>query len=85
MKPKLMLLVPALGLAIASGPAVAQNTGDCRNMLTAAVGLSLDAEGYDTDNVCQLSVSDLALIKSLLTEDGMGSRSRIQFILDRAG
>lgn len=76
----------AFGAAMAAtGAAHAQNTGDCRNMLTVAVGTSLEAEGYDTDNVCNLSVADLAVIKSLLTEEGMGSRQRIQAILDSAG
>ncbi|NNE80536.1 MAG: hypothetical protein HKN18_09710 [Silicimonas sp.] len=84
MNSKLIILVSSLGLAVVSSAAVAQNTGDCKNMLTAAVGLSLDSEGYDTSNVCHLSVSDLALIKSLLTEEGMGTRSRIQNILDQA-
>ena len=64
---KLTLLVPVLTVAALSGQAFAQNTGDCRNMLTVAVGLSLDSEGYDTDNVCSLSVSELALIKSLVS------------------
>ena len=84
MNRKLLVIAPAVGLALLSGPSFAQNTGDCRNMLTASVGLSLDAEGYDTDNVCHLTVGELALIKNLLTEEGMGSRQRIQHILDAA-
>ena len=76
---------PVVSVIFVSGSAFAQNTGDRRNMLTASVGLSLDGEGYDTGNVCDLSVWNFAAIKFLLTEEGMGTRRRIQLILDRAG
>ena len=82
---RLLLVLPAVSVIFVSGSAFAQNAGDCGNMLTASVGRSLDGEGYDTSNVCDLSVGDLAVIKSLLTEEGMGTRRRIQLILDRAG
>ena len=81
----LLIVLAAVSVIFVSGSAFAQNTGDCRNMLTASVGMSLDGEGYDTSNVCDLSVGDLAVIKSLLTEEGMGTRRQIQLILDRAG
>lgn len=75
----------AASMLLAPAAAQAQNAGDCSDMLSFAVGKQLDADGYDVGNVCNLSVSDLALIKSLLTEDNMGSRRRIQQILDDAG
>ncbi len=82
---KLLIVLPSVSLIFVSGSAFAQNTGDCRNMLTASVGMSLDTAGFDTGNVCDLTVADLAVIKSLMTEDGMGTRRQIQLILDRAG
>jgi len=85
MIPKLLILAPALSLALVASQAIAQNTGDCRNMLTTSIGLSLESEGFDTSNVCHLTVGNLAVIKSLLTEEGMNSRRQIQLILDRAG
>lgn len=57
----------------------------CTNMLATAVGLRLEAEGVDVGNACNLSVSDLATIKTLLDTDGMGARSQIEQILADAG
>jgi hypothetical protein len=82
---KLLIVLPTVSVIFVSGSAFAQNAGDCRNMLTASVGMSLDIEGFDTSNACDLSVADLAVIKSLLTEEGMGTRRQVQLILDRAG
>lgn len=80
---KVLALAAALiSAASAASVASAQDAADCGSMLSAAVGMQLDSEGFDTSNVCGLTVSDLAVIKGLL-DDGMNSetRGRIEKIL----
>ena len=85
MNNRILNLAPAVAIALAVGPAFAQSSADtnCNDMLASAVGLSLEAEGFDTTGVCKLTIADLALIKSLLEEEGMGSRPKIELILSR--
>lgn len=82
----LTFAAPAVLLLISAGAAVAQNDdlAACNSMLEIAVGTALEAEGLDTSNACNLSVSELAQIKNLLEQDGMQSRDRIQLILTSA-
>ncbi len=55
------------------------------NMLTGAVYNALNAQGFDTSNINELSLSEIAQIRSLLTDDMDNSeRQRIELILDRA-
>lgn len=85
MNMKLSLLAPALVMLMPVGTAFAQDDlAGCNTMLETAVGHGLQAEGLDTTNACNLTVLQLAQIKSLLDEDGMGSRSAIELILSRA-
>lgn len=53
------------------------------NMLTGAVYNALKAEGFETDNIEQLSLAEIAEIKSLLEADNMGgsARTRIEQLL----
>jgi len=56
------------------------------NMLTGAVYNSLSAQGFDTSNINDLSLSEIALIRNLLTEEmGSNERQRIEQILETAG
>ena len=85
---KTVILATAAALAIASvAPLHAQTQDDCMNMLTLAVGNALDAQGFDTSNICALSVAQLAQIKGAIEEDGMNNSTRqlIEGILADAG
>ncbi len=85
MTKKLALFIPALMMLSPVGMAVAQeDLAGCTTMLESAVGHRLQAEGLDTSNACDLTVSQLAQIRVLLDDDGMGSRDRIQLILSEA-
>lgn len=55
------------------------------NMLTGAVYNALNAQGFDTSNINNLSLSEIAQIRNLLTGDMDSSeRQSIELILDRA-
>ena len=85
---KTFILATAGALTIASvAPLHAQSQQDCMNMLTAAVGSSLDAQGFDTSGICDLTVAELATIKGMLETDGMNNTTRqsIEAILADAG
>lgn len=74
---KTLVLATAAALAIASvGPLHAQTQDDCMNMLTLAVGNALDAQGFDTANICDLSIAELAQIKGAIEQDGMNNNTR---------
>jgi hypothetical protein len=85
---KTLTLATAAALTLASiAPLHAQSQDDCQNMLTLAVGNALDRQGFDTSNICDLTVGDLAAIKSMVEEDGMNNNTRqsIERILATAG
>jgi hypothetical protein len=85
---KTIVLATAAALALASvAPLHAQSQDDCMSMLTLAVGNALDAQGFDTSRICELTVAQLAQIKSMIEEDGMNNASRqaIEGILADAG
>lgn len=79
---KIAIIAAALSTTVATTAFADGHTG-CNDMLTSAIGLRLDVQGVDTSKVCDLSLADLTLIKSILDEDGMGGISRIKQILDR--
>lgn len=55
------------------------------NMLTGAVYNALNARGFDTSNINNLSLAEIAQIRNLLSEDmGSSERQRIELILDEA-
>lgn len=55
------------------------------SMLTGAVYNALNSQGFDTTNINNLSLSEIAQIRNLLTGDmGNSERQRIELILDRA-
>ncbi|MEL6203975.1 MAG: hypothetical protein AAFR47_01500 [Pseudomonadota bacterium] len=60
------------GFAASHAPA----STDCDSMLTQSIGLSLNAEGFDTTNICSLSLGELVTIKGILDSDGMNASSR---------
>ena len=75
----------ALTLGIAAhaqeDPAMSQGF----NTLTNAVHNALTAQGFDTSNINNLSLSEIAQIRNLLTDDMDNSeRQRIELILERA-
>jgi len=55
------------------------------DMLTGAVYNALNSRGFDTSNINSLSLSEIAQIRNLLTDDMDNSeRQRIELILERA-
>ena len=86
MSKKISLLATALVMALPAGVAFGQSDdlATCSSMLETAVGHRLQAEGLDTSHACDLTISQLAQIRTLLDEDGMGSRQRIEVILAHA-
>lgn len=68
MNKKISLLAPALIMLLPVGAAFGQDNdlAACNTMLETAVGYQLQAEGLDTSNACDLTVSQLAQIKALL-------------------
>ena len=88
MNKKFAALASAMSLVFAAGVANADahaNSEVCVSMLATAVGMQLETEGFDMANACELSISDLALIKNLLETEGMGSRVKIEKVLSDAG
>jgi len=83
----ILLAATAAAAVAAFQPVHAQSAEDCMGMLTIAVGSALDREGFDTTNICNLTVGQLAQIRSMLEEDGMSSnvRGSIERILAEAG
>ena len=53
------------------------------NMLTGAVYNAFVQMGLPTDKIHDLSLSEVAQIKDLIEESGMGSTGKIKVILDR--
>lgn len=87
MNTRIIMAAAAGAFVLGMQTATAQDASDCGGMLTTSIGMSLDAQGFDTSNVCDLTVSDLTVIKSLIETDGMNSstRGRIENILEQAG
>ena len=83
MKRNILALATASAIALAALAPSAQAMETEFNMLTGAIYNSFVAMGLPTDKIHELSLSEVAEIKSLLTEDGMGSDSKIKLILDR--
>ena len=83
MKTKLVALATATAISFAVVAPAANAMEMEFNMLTGAVYNALKAEGFDTTNIDQLTLGEVALIKALLEEDGMTSstRGRIEKIL----
>lgn len=78
--------LPAFLVLLAVSAAQADEQSDkCMSMLGTAIGMQLDAEGFDMTNVCSLNLAQLAEIKDILETEGMGSRARIEQILADAG
>lgn len=75
------LIVSPLSMALAQD----NDPGVCNTMLETAIGQGLQGEGFDTSNVCDLTLNQLVQIKSLLATEGMGARPQIELILSRAG
>ena len=86
MNKKMSLLATAFVMVLPVGAAFAQedDLAMCNTMLEQTVGVALSAEGYDTSNACNLTVSQLSQIKTLLVESGAGSEIKIKEILDAA-
>ena len=55
------------------------------NMLTGAVYNALKSKGFDTSNIDQLTLSEIAQIKLLLDNDEMGNNTRgaVERILEK--
>ncbi|RDC71296.1 hypothetical protein DLJ49_14840 [Rhodovulum sp. 12E13] len=75
----------ALTLGVAAHAQEDPAMGQGFNMLTGAVYNALSAQGFDTSNINDLSLSEIAQIRNLLTGDmGNSERQRIELILERA-
>lgn len=58
--------------------------GNELNMLTGSVYNELRSMGLPTENIDKLTLGQVALIKSLIEEEGMGSTQKIKKILSDA-
>lgn len=84
-------IVLAAGLALSAGTAATAMTDPevmsmGHSMLTGAVFNSLSAQGYSTDGIENLTLNEVALLRTLLTDD-MDQATRdgqIELILERA-
>ncbi len=83
MKRNILALATASAIAFAALAPSAQAMENEFNMLTGAIYNSFTAMGLPTDKIQDLSLSEVAQIKDLLEEDGMGSTGQIKVILDR--
>lgn len=74
--------VAALGLTALAPAVSAQSMAEAASMLTQSVESALRVEGFDTANIDNLTLSQIAEIKGVL-ESGMTAtdRSRIEFLL----
>lgn len=83
MKRNILALATASAIAFAALAPSAQAMENEFNMLTGAIYNSFVSMGLPTDKIQDLSLSEVAQIKDLLEEDGMGSTGQIKVILDR--
>ena len=83
MKRNILALATASAIALAALAPSAQAMENEFNMLTGAIYNSFVSMGLPTDKIQDLSLSEVAQIKDLLEEDGMGSTGQIKVILDR--
>ena len=80
------IFAAAVAVTLSAAPVVqAQNMDMGFDMLTGAVFNALSAQGFDTSNIHELTLAEIATIKSLL-EGGMDGEARgsIAHILDSA-
>lgn len=87
----LTALVLASGLALSAGSAAQAMTDDemigmGQSMLTGALYNSLQGQGYPTDGIEKLTLSEIVLLRSLLaSDDGAATRTgQINLIFERA-
>lgn len=83
---KLLALVTAASISVAAAaPVTAQGMSMGFDMLTGAVFNALQSRGLPTDNINDLSLSQIATIKGILdSDDNDGQKTRsIKAILDR--
>lgn len=83
MKRNIMALATASAIAFAAMAPSAQAMENEFNMLTGAIYNAFVTMGLPTDKIQDLSLSEVAQIKNLLEQDGMGSDGQIKVILDR--
>lgn len=83
MKRKILALATASAIAVATLAPSAQAMENEFNMLTGAVYNAFVQMGLPTDKIHDLSLSEVAQIKDLIEESGMGSTGKIKVILDR--
>jgi hypothetical protein len=88
---KLTALVLASGIALSTGTiANAMSDGEMvsmgQSMLTGALFNNLRAGGHSTNGIEKLTLSEVALLNSLLNDDDMqnGATGQIKLIFDRA-
>lgn len=88
---KTRIFAAATAAALTLGAAVHAQQDDMAmsqgfNMLTGAVYNALRAQNFDTANINDLSLGQIAQIRSLLSQDmGTNERQRIETILEQAG
>lgn len=87
MKTRILAAATAATLALgAAAHAQSPSMEQGFNMLTGAVYNALNAQGFDTSNINELSLADIALIRNLLSDEmGNNERQRIEQILETAG
>ncbi|MGB5556558.1 MAG: hypothetical protein WBN04_00945 [Paracoccaceae bacterium] len=83
MKRNILALATASAIALAALAPSAQAMENEYNMLTGAIYNAFITMGLPTDSIQELSLAEVAQIKNLLEETGMGSAGQIQVILDR--
>lgn len=83
MKRNILALVTASTVAFAALAPSAQAMENEYNMLTGAIYNQFVTMGLPTDKISALTLAEVAEIKNLLEEDGMGSDGKIKLILDR--
>ena len=84
MKRTIATLATVATMAVGFSAPTAFAMEDELNMLTGAVYHSLRSMGLPTDDINNLTLSEVAQIKNLIDEDGMGNTQKIKLILSRA-
>ncbi|MEM6740823.1 MAG: hypothetical protein AAF646_11945 [Pseudomonadota bacterium] len=88
MKPQILAAATAIALGLGTAGAIAQDDmvmGQGHSMLTGALFNALSAEGFDTSNINNLTLSQVAQIRQLMSDDmGTTERGRIERILEDA-
>ena len=84
MKRTLTALAAAAALSVAAVPAAVAQQDDDVGQIRQSIINGLEAQGFETDNVDNLTLGEVSQIKTFLTQDGGGADQQIEMLLDRA-